>query len=375
MKIQAIGISSRQTRILREYALHLFKQSDQDRSGTLQVDEFADILGKLGHPVSHEQAKDLLSKVDADGSGSLDIDEFFLVFGSQDKEDHLVEGRPCFSFSLSGSKSGNHEIDIEIGKVECLCTEEPLSIAAVFANSLKECIHGTGSQERSSSDKACIAQTITACFSPFRAVMEDLHSTCNSAWTGEDLISATLHLHGFELGFILDSQKFATDCLFVNVGSTKFNINSTTESPKLWRFHARDLEIGMSLPHTRVGWDCILQPLEIEISQIFSKECEESVVDIKIEDIVLSLKMAQLAFITHLIDSFALKFKPEISKNTTHEHCIEGRKLMPSTSCTPKPSECVWHNKSAESKGCQVGREHWRLKSMCLSLHVFDDSA
>jgi Ca2+-binding EF-hand superfamily protein len=62
--------------MLLAYALHLFHLCDQDRLGTLQVEELVDIMCKVGHPASMEQAQNIMSKADLDCSGVLESEEF-----------------------------------------------------------------------------------------------------------------------------------------------------------------------------------------------------------------------------------------------------------------------------------------------------------
>lgn len=69
-----------------------FSQSDKDRSGGLSVDEFVGAVRATGaqppgrsrsHPASHEEMTALFAAADADGNGTLDFDEFLEMVASQ----------------------------------------------------------------------------------------------------------------------------------------------------------------------------------------------------------------------------------------------------------------------------------------------------
>ena len=64
----------------------LFKQSDSNRDGFLQLEELTDIMEKLG--MAKKETKRMLQAADLDKDGRLDIDEFLIwVFSGSKKAD------------------------------------------------------------------------------------------------------------------------------------------------------------------------------------------------------------------------------------------------------------------------------------------------
>jgi len=57
----------------------LFKSFDADSSGSITVDELAQVLAQLGTPTSKEKLTAMMSAADEDGSNTIDFDEFIKV--------------------------------------------------------------------------------------------------------------------------------------------------------------------------------------------------------------------------------------------------------------------------------------------------------
>eukprot|EP00948_MAST-09A_sp_MAST-9A-sp1_P001218 g1218.t1 len=65
----------------------LFKQFDEDGSGSIDSGELAYIFEKLGEPKSQMQILDIIKDIDADGSGEIEFQEFLVFMAKYQKND------------------------------------------------------------------------------------------------------------------------------------------------------------------------------------------------------------------------------------------------------------------------------------------------
>lgn len=56
-----------------------FKLLDVDGSGSLEVDEFREVLRNLGDQFTDDEIEEMISQADKDGNGSIEENEFLLV--------------------------------------------------------------------------------------------------------------------------------------------------------------------------------------------------------------------------------------------------------------------------------------------------------
>ena len=64
----------------------IFRQTDKDRNGCINFDEFLELLKFMDIQLSYERALNLFASVDPDGSGSLDPREFDEGFAKLEAE-------------------------------------------------------------------------------------------------------------------------------------------------------------------------------------------------------------------------------------------------------------------------------------------------
>ena len=60
----------------RQAMWELFQDMDDDASGALEVEEFAQLAESLGRKLSERECRDAMAEMDADGSGAIDFEEF-----------------------------------------------------------------------------------------------------------------------------------------------------------------------------------------------------------------------------------------------------------------------------------------------------------
>ena len=82
-KKKYIDFDDRERRELRKYFLEL----DEDKSGSITIDELEEPLIGLGLAENRFEVERMISKADIDASGYIDFDEFLLILKTGDKND------------------------------------------------------------------------------------------------------------------------------------------------------------------------------------------------------------------------------------------------------------------------------------------------
>ena len=77
-----------------------FKTFDTDEDGYLSFEELANLLIKLGEPVSQEELREMRSEIDIEDNGTIDFKEFILLMARKmrdyDNEDEYIEAFRIF---------------------------------------------------------------------------------------------------------------------------------------------------------------------------------------------------------------------------------------------------------------------------------------
>jgi hypothetical protein len=84
----------------------MFKKYDEDRDGTLNLEEMKKMMEKLGNPQTHITLKNMIKEVDEDGDGSICLREFLLIF------------RKAAAGTLSAMVSGAFDALVSASQVE-----------------------------------------------------------------------------------------------------------------------------------------------------------------------------------------------------------------------------------------------------------------
>ena len=83
--------------------IDLFRQFDDDASGTVEFDEFAKAMGELGLDVVPEALRDIFREFDPDGSGFIEYEELKTLFRKAEATDPLYK-RSTLADSLAAGK-------------------------------------------------------------------------------------------------------------------------------------------------------------------------------------------------------------------------------------------------------------------------------
>ena len=362
--------------MLREYAVLLFRQYDRDGSETLQSKEFANILGKLGHSVSDEQAMAFMSKIDSDKSGSLDLDEFLVLFIPKSSENDLLTSKvepPCISCSVTLGNNGLKDIEFEMARLEFMFTEQSFQMLIALNNilSLKRYKESTNNRQDSALSNSAAA-VVKKMRQPLTALRQELLLFCNRAEKSQTTETINIRVHGFELGFTLETNSFACNCLFVRSGHLNYSFKSKTDTNvENWHFRTMDCEIIASEPHLdpALKMDKILHPTELEISRLGSKfkfRGEESFVDIICSFWRLDFKLSQIVFLSRLAKAY-LNLEKEISQNVVNEKNVirANLKIRNEHNLPPKGTP------TSSLDETQIVQ--WRMKLLGVNLQILDD--
>jgi hypothetical protein len=299
--------------MLRLYALHLFHLCDRDRSGTLQVDELVDIMCKVGHPVSMEQAQKIMSRADLDCSGVLESEEFLQLFGPKEIKHNVAEAeaatKSLCTCSMKQLVDGSQQLEIEIGRLDFVVTKEPLDILVLYVNSFEICLKKcTDTNNNKSTMRKIDRGVFRVIFRPIEELRNELVDLSNSLSSSKVARSMNLQLQGIELGILLDSSTFASNCMFVKSGPIQYETVSRKDSTASnVQFRLKDFELAVSLPHLhpKTRWESILHPSNLAITQAVSRENNRHLEgEFRIDPLTLNMKISHMIFISRLIQLY-----------------------------------------------------------------------
>jgi len=371
------GFAERHERMLRAYALHLFHLCDQDRSGTLQVDELVDIMCKVGHPVSMEQAQNIMSKADLDDSGVLDSEEFLQLFGPKEiKHDAEAEAAmkslcTCCMKQLAG---GSQQLEIEIGRLDFVLTKEPFDILALYVDSLELCVKKFTDTNADKNTKKTHDQGIfKTFFRPIKELRNELVDLSKLLPRSKVSHSMNLHLEGVECGIILDSSTFASNCMFFKSGPIQYETVSNKDSiAGNFKFFLKDFELAISLPHShpKTRWESILQPSNLEIIQAPSGDNNQHLEgEIRIDSLTLNMKISYMIFITRLIQLFTQSVDLKYPLQRARDPSVQTKS---SWSCSSHQA-CQRQQVDDSFSTDMVMKTTWTMDQMDLCFKLIDD--